>query len=49
MLIARKEFKVFLHVSERFLDFAPNDNSTHKYSLQVAILLLYSALTASGA
>ena len=30
MLIARKEFKVFLHVSERFLDFAPNDNSTHK-------------------
>jgi len=26
MLIAREEFKVILHVSQRFLDFARNDN-----------------------
>lgn len=30
MLIAREQFKVTLHVSERFLDFARNDNSTRK-------------------
>src|SRR5215470_19838367 len=30
MLIVCKQFKVILHVSERFLDFTQNDNSTHK-------------------
>ena len=30
MVIIREQFKVTLHVSERFLDFAQNDNSTRK-------------------
>jgi len=30
MLISREKFKVAVHESERFLDFARNDNSTHK-------------------
>jgi hypothetical protein len=30
MFITREQFKVTLHVNQRFLDFARNDNSTNK-------------------
>jgi hypothetical protein len=49
MLIGRPKFEVFLHLNQRFLDFALNDKRTVKYFLQIARFPLYSPLTASGA
>ena len=49
MSIGSQAFKVFLHLSQRFLDSARNHKRSVKYFLQPAFFPLYSRPTASGA